>query len=518
MNGFHRFAHVCVTTIVVSAIASTASAAEYFVDPAGNNADAGNATAPWQTLQFAANQVGPGDRVTVRPGNYAGFHLTTSGNAAAPIEFLAQPGVLVNQPNPVRTDHGINLENASHVIVDGFAVTGMNRAGIRSVGVDGDEFASHVTIRNTHAYDNGRWGILTGFVDDLLIEHNETSGSAIEHGIYVSNSGDRPTIRNNISWGNHANGIHMNGDASLGGDGIISGALVSGNIIYGNGTGGGSGINMDGVQDSRIENNLIYDHHSSGISLYQIDGGGGANNNVVVNNTIHVASNGRWALNIQDGSTGNQVFNNILLNDHPSRGAIDICGECLANFASDYNVVISRFTSDDTGYNLAQWQAATGNDLHSIVATAPSLFVNPAAGDYRLLADALARDAGTMNLAPMFDLDGKPRPIGATIDVGAYEFGDTLPGDFNADGTVDAADYTIWRDGLGSTYTADQYDDWKDNFGNTLNSGAGSSASGSAGGFFGAVPEPKTVTLLFFAALLAAPRTIRSSRRRGNLL
>jgi hypothetical protein len=239
---------------------------------------------------------------------------------------------------------------------------------------------------------------------------------------------------------------------------------------------------------------------------------------VIVNNTIHVESNGRWALNIQDSSTGNQVFSNILLNDHPSRGAIDICGECLADFASDYNVVISRFTSDDTGYNLAQWQAATGNDLHSVVASAPSLFVNPAAGDYHLLADAVARDAGATNLAPMFDLDGKPRPIGATIDVGAYEFGDTLPGDFNADGTVDAADYTIWRDGLGSTYTADQYDDWKDNFGNTLNSGAGSSASGSAGGFFGAVPEPKTVTLLFFAALLAAPRTIRSSRRRGNLL
>ena len=295
------------------------NAAEYFVATTGNNSAGGTSAAPWRTLQFAADQVGPGDRVTVRPGNYAGFHLETSGTAAAPIEFVAQPGVLVNQPNPIRTDHGINLENASYVIIDGFAVTGMNRAGVRSVGVDGDTFASHVTIRNVHSYNNGYWGILTGFVNDLLIENNETSGSVNEHGIYVSNSGDRPTIRNNISWGNDRNGIHVNGDAELGGDGIISNALITGNIIYGNGVDGGSGINMDGVQNSRIENNLIYDQHSSGISLYRIDGGGGSTGNQVVNNTIHVASDGRWALNIQDGSTGNTALNNILVSSSTSR-------------------------------------------------------------------------------------------------------------------------------------------------------------------------------------------------------
>ena len=49
-----------------------------------------------------------------------------------------------------------------------------------------------------------------------MIENNETSGSAIEHGIYVSNSGDRPIIRNNLSWGNDRNGIHVNGDAEQG--------------------------------------------------------------------------------------------------------------------------------------------------------------------------------------------------------------------------------------------------------------------------------------------------------------
>jgi dienelactone hydrolase len=42
-----------------------------------------------------------------------------------------------------------------------------------------------------------------------------------------------------------------------------------------------------------------------------------------------------------------------------------------------------------------------------------------------------------------------------------------LDGDYNGDGTVDTADYTVWRDGLGTTFTQADYDVWKDNFGNT---------------------------------------------------
>jgi hypothetical protein len=480
----------------------------FVVAPNGDDGAAGTSANPWRTLQHAAEIVGPGDRVTVRAGSYAGFHLESSGTAAAPIEFFAEPGVLVNQPNPERTEHGINLENASHIIVDGFAVTGMKEAGVRTVGVDGDTFASHVTIRNVHAYDNGKWGILTGFVNDLLIENNETSGSTIEHGIYVSNSGDRPVIRNNLSWGNSANGIHINGDADLGGDGIITGALVSGNVIYDNGETGGSGINMDGVQSSRIENNLLYNNHHSGISLYRINGGGGSTGNVVVNNTVYQASDGGWALNIQNDSAGNTAHNNILISQSSSRGAIDIAQSSLEGFTSDYNIVISRFTTDggDTNQTLAQWQAATGNDLHSLVATAAQLFVDPSGsseGDYHLLATAAAINQGTSQLAPSFDIEGLPRPVGGLFDIGAYEWRPaTLSGDYNASGAVDAADYVLWRDTTGQTVSpfsgadgdgsgsidAGDYHWWRSRF--------GAASAGSANVAHMWIPEPTTVSLL----------------------
>ena len=59
-----------------------------------------------------------------------------------------------------------------------------------------------------------------------------------------------------------------------------------------------------------------------------------------------------------------------------------------------------------------------------------------------------------------------------------------LAGDFNLDGTVDSADYTTWRNGLGSTYTADDYDAWKSHFGESTSNGSGGEARSTA------VPEP----------------------------
>lgn len=390
----------------------------YFVSPTGSNSASGDSDSPWQTLQYAADRVQAGDTVIVRAGNYTGFELQTDGTAGARVVFSAEANVTINVANPVRGQHGINLEGADYVTVEGFTVVGMARAGIRSV-VNHD-----VIIRNNVCDQNGYWGILTGFSDDLLIENNVTSRSVNEHGIYVGNSGDRPIIRNNTIWGNRGNGIHLNGDVFQGGDGIISGALVEGNIIFDNGLGGGSGINGDGLQDSIIRNNLLYNNHASGISLYRIDGGGSATNNIIANNTILQASDGRWNINIQNASTGNQVTNNILYTIHSFRGVIDISSDSLTGFTSDYNTVMNRFTTNggSSVLTLAQWQTQTGQDMHSLIATPTELFVNPAANNYHLKSGSPAIDRGTSRNAPIVDLDGNARPSGAGYDIGAYEF------------------------------------------------------------------------------------------------
>jgi PEP-CTERM motif len=65
-----------------------------------------------------------------------------------------------------------------------------------------------------------------------------------------------------------------------------------------------------------------------------------------------------------------------------------------------------------------------------------------------------------------------------------------ISGDFNQNGTVDAADYIVWRDGLGTTYTQDDYKLWRAHFGQS----AGSASIASA-----AIPEPSTLALLMLA-------------------
>lgn len=72
-----------------------------------------------------------------------------------------------------------------------------------------------------------------------------------------------------------------------------------------------------------------------------------------------------------------------------------------------------------------------------------------------------------------------------------------FPGDFNNDGVVDAADYTVWRDGSG---TEEKYAEWKTNFGNV----ASEPASGAT-----SVPEPGSFCLGAMSLIAAAGATAR---------
>ena len=67
-----------------------------------------------------------------------------------------------------------------------------------------------------------------------------------------------------------------------------------------------------------------------------------------------------------------------------------------------------------------------------------------------------------------------------------------LDGDFNADGVVDAADYTVWRDNTSGQFVPGDYDTWSQNYGATAPPAV-------------AVPEPGAL-LLAAMALAASPR------------
>ncbi len=69
-----------------------------------------------------------------------------------------------------------------------------------------------------------------------------------------------------------------------------------------------------------------------------------------------------------------------------------------------------------------------------------------------------------------------------------------LLGDFNGNGIVNATDYVVWRNGLGTTYTQNDYNIWRSQFGQTPGSAAGASAGAAA-----TVPEPSTAAIFWLA-------------------
>ncbi len=93
-----------------------------------------------------------------------------------------------------------------------------------------------------------------------------------------------------------------------------------------------------------------------------------------------------------------------------------------------------------------------------------------------------------------------------------------VPGDYNENDVVDAADYTVWRDKLGGaalpnegaspgTVDQDDYVFWKNNFGN---SGSGSLSAA-------AVPEPaSSVCLVMAAVTMLVARPIRGAGAAGR--
>lgn len=79
-----------------------------------------------------------------------------------------------------------------------------------------------------------------------------------------------------------------------------------------------------------------------------------------------------------------------------------------------------------------------------------------------------------------------------------------LPGDYNLDGRVDAADYVVWRKNDG---TKAGFDRWRANFGLSFYAGSGSVANDFGGTPPAAVPEP--ASLLLFAIAVCTGAAVR---------
>lgn len=174
------------------------------------------------------------------------------------------------------------------------------------------------------------------------------------------------------------------------------------------------------------------------------------------------------------------------------------------------NIYLMGGTSVDAAAEAAAWApflnhfglafSTTGNGIggnisidsdHPLFAGVEQLFQDGGQSVIDLLPD----DPNTeilvqLNEQGLYAISVYKRPVG-------------LPGDFNEDGGVDAADYVVWRDSLGTTYSSSHYGLWRDNFGTAADGGAALSP----------VPEPSACVLLSLCAFGFATCRLRKPIR-----
>ena len=339
-----------------------------YVAPGGDDRNDGSQRTPFRTIDKAAAAAKPSTTVHVAPGQYGNTTIRRSGTASGRLRIVSDEKWRAKIVGTGADGHLTNLGN--HVDIVGFDVSGSGRLGIVN-------FGSYTRIEGNHVHDLKISGRCMGL-----------GGAGIVNAGYVATDAD-----------------------------------IVGNVVHDIGVPG----KCNGVQGiyhanlrGRVVNNLVYRAAAWGIHLWHA-----ASNVVVANNTVF-QNGGPWiggGILIGNGDapggivhTGTTVANNIIY-DNPGAAIKQYCYAGVACIGSGNSTVDNLVYRNGSGISLKK--GAAGGTID-----ADPQFVDyrpGGAGDYRLRSNSPALDQGSGASAPAMDIDGRARPLGRGIDLGAYE-------------------------------------------------------------------------------------------------
>lgn len=414
-----------------------------FVSPSGSPSNDGLSEAKaLLTIQSALDISDPGDTVLVMNGRY--IHpdannnivtVTQSGTKDAWIFLMAYPGQTPKLQ--ARNWTGISVQ-ASYILVQGFTIEG-NR----------DEITLEAALAEKNNPSNpimsGNCIGITARYDDktILPHHVVIRGNRVSKcpggGIFTY-SADYVTIEDNTVWGNSyyspydTSGIsfYQNWNSN---DSTGVKMIVRRNVVYGNQNKipfiasnpdptkrvitDGNGIIVDdsrntqnnstlGVYKGRtlVENNVVFENGARGLHVYSSD-----HVDIVNNTSYHNSSQPQTPegeVSSIDASDV-RVLNNILI---PRADRVSI-----TRYAKD---AAERATQVFEGNLVFGGLGFDADASLNLVGVDPKL-IDPFTQNFRPQVSSPAIDAGSSSLAAKDDIEGTLRPLGAGIDLGAYE-------------------------------------------------------------------------------------------------
>ncbi len=363
--------------VFASASLLAQAGSSFYVAKNGSDGNSGTFTAPWLTIQHAANSVTAGATVYVESGVYnESVNLPASGTASNYITFTNYPGqtpVIDGTGLAVSGTQGlINIVNQSYVTVNGFEIrnytTGSSGPTPVGIWVTGsgtglrllNNIVHHITTKaekNGNAFGIAVYGTTSTPITQIAINGNQLYAlkTGNSESLNVDGNVTYFTISNNVVHDNDNIGIDAIGFEGVGPSGsdqakygLISGNTVYnitsfGNPAYGNqyaanglycdgcayviferNTVHNTDLNMEVASEHKghnssyvtVRNNLLYNANAVGVSIGGYASGvGGSDHVVIVNNSLYNnnTKNQGAEFQIQYHSTANNTFENNIV-------------------------------------------------------------------------------------------------------------------------------------------------------------------------------------------------------------
>jgi hypothetical protein len=457
-------------------------ATEYHVALSGSDSNPGTLSAPWRTIQHAADSVVSGDTVFIHTGTYEEeVVFKYSGTSNAPITFTAAQDETVTVEG-LEFTAGTDYMNIQNLKIEGASIWRVWLRGnnhyitLQGLTIIGGEAGVRITWG-----DSGQPPI-DGPVSDITLADSLIQGQVYTAVDCTPGPGDRLTFRNLEICGPEAEGepsFAADGIAVERGDNILVENCTI-HDVWGDGIDLNSRDTAGNVPGIKVKRNKIVRAHRNGIKLWA---GGRIENNVVWGSGVAPVDIGAYpgsyefvnntvAFNMWDKSYSGRDYSFVAA--YPSDGisaAIDLTlsnnifafntgpqvgtptgiylGEGVNLVKEGHNLFWSRenceitaeFVQEDPEFSRSEiengtWAGASGQGAGD--RTSDPVFVSawPEA-DLHLDEGSPAIDTGTSESAPSVDCECMVRPAGAGHDRGAYEYGSVLDEECAGNGTKD---------------------------------------------------------------------------------